>query len=247
VRIAAVQCAAIADDLPATCAVVVQWLRWAAANAIDLLVFPEAFLLGHSYDPQTIRDRARRASASALDALCAQVADFETTLVIGAFALAPPRIFNRAFVIERGQIAGHYAKAYPNEPGVSAGDTFPTFVRSGVRYGINLCNDANHADAAARIAAQGASLILYPLSNLLAPQTAARWRTKSLQNLVDRALQSGCWVASSDVAGTANGLLSYGCTAIVAPDGQIVAHVPELSEGVAVHEVPASPHQARSC
>lgn len=152
-----------------------------------------------------------------------------------------PNIFNSAFVVEQGRIAGRYAKAYPNEPGVICGSDFPTFLRAGVRYGINICNDANHADAAEKIARQNADLILYPLNNMLPHETAARWRKKSLANLVDRARQTNCWIASSDVTGESNGLLSYGCTAIVAPSGEVVARVPEWSGGAAVHDVPERP------
>ncbi len=213
-------------------------MRWATKEAIDLLVFPEAFLLGHSYDPDTIRARADEASRFALVELCSLVADFRATLVVGALELVHSHAFNSAFVVENGRIVGRYAKAYPNEPGVNAGVDFPTFVRSGVRYGINICNDANHADAADQVANQSADLILYPLNNMLRPDTAERWREKSLANLIARARQTNCWIASSDVTGASGDLLSYGCTAIVAPGGKVVARVPELSEGVAVYDVP---------
>lgn len=237
-RIAAVQCSPIDDDAARAGAAIVDHLRWARRAGIDLLLFPEAFLLGHSYDPATIHARAARAAA-ALDALCQQITTCPVTLVLGAFDTAPPHVFNSAFVIEEGRIIGRYAKAHPNEPGVSPGHAFPTFVRSGVRYGINICNDANHADAADRIARQGADLILYPLNNMLPPATADRWREKSIANLVDRARQTGCWIASSDVAGVSGDRMSYGCTAIVAPDGSVVARVPELGAGVAVYDIPA--------
>lgn len=237
-RIAAIQCPAIADDATSTCEAIVRRLRWATDEAVDLVVFPEAFLLGHSYDPETIRARAHEASGTALAELCRRVTAFPVTLVVGAFEAAPPHVFNSAFVVEEGRIVGRYAKAYPNEPGVAAGSNFPTFVRSAVRYGINICNDANHADGAEQIAQQGAELILYPLNNMLPPATAERWREKSLANLMDRARQTGCWIVSSDVTGASGGLLSYGCTTIVAPDGHVVARVPELSAGVAVYDIP---------
>ena len=41
--------------------------------------------------------------------------------------------------------------------------------------------------------------------------------------------------------GASGDLVSFGCTAIVAPDGRVMAKVPELSEGVAVQDVPARP------
>jgi predicted amidohydrolase len=46
-------------------------------------------------------------------------------------------------------------------------------------------------------------------------------------------------VASADVTGTSGNLVSYGCTAIVTPEGSVVARVPELQEGVAVYDVPS--------
>ena len=155
-------------------------------------------------------------------------------------------MFNSAFVIEQGRIVGRFAKAYPNEPGVAAGREFPVFDRGGTRYGINICNDANHPDAAARIAEQGAGAILYPLNNMLRPEVAERWRERSVENLIARARQTGCWIASADVAGpsvagSSGDRISYGCTAIVAPDGTIVSRVEELREGVAMWDVSAYP------
>lgn len=236
-RIAVVQCSSILDDARRAGDVIVDRLRWADQEGINLTVFPEAFLLGHSYDPETIQSRASRGT-SAIAALCERVAAVHSTLVVGAFDLIGGLVFNSAFVIDAGQVVGRYAKAHPNEPGVTAGSDFPIFRRSGVRYGVNICNDANHPGAAQRIADQGARLILYPLNNMLRCETADRWREKSLANLIDRAHQTGCWVASSDVTGTSGNLMSWGCTVIVTPEGSVVGCVQELNEGVAVYDIP---------
>jgi predicted amidohydrolase len=141
--------------------------------------------------------------------------------------LSQTNVLNSAFVIENGSLSGRYSKAYPNEPGVAAGREFPIFAKSGVRYGINICNDANHADAAERVSCQDAALILYPLNNMLPRETAERWRERSKANLVARARQTSCWIASADVTGCVGDFISFGCTAIVHPDGQVVSHVPE--------------------
>ncbi|WP_066726932.1 carbon-nitrogen hydrolase family protein [Sphingomonas pituitosa] len=232
-RVAAVQCRPVFDDAEQACGAIVERLRWADAEGVDLLLFPEAWLLGHSYEEGTIRARAE-AGAAALAALCERAAGFATTLVVGAFEALDGKWFNSAFVIEAGHIVGRYAKAHPNEAGVTPGAEFPVFTRSCLRYGINICNDANHPEAAARLVEQGAQLILYPLNNLLRPAIAERWRAKSLANLVARARETGCWVVSADVAGSCGGRLSYGCTVIVSPGGDVIARVRELDEGVAM-------------
>lgn len=127
--------------------------------------------------------------------------------MVGTFDLVDGQVFNGAFVMEADQVVGRYAKAHPNEPGATAGSDFPTFLQSGVRYGMNIRNDANHPEAAQSTADQDARLIPYPLNNMLRSETADRWREKSLANLIDRARQTGCWVASTDVTGTSGNLI----------------------------------------
>ncbi|WP_313538435.1 carbon-nitrogen hydrolase family protein [Sphingomonas sp.] len=236
-RIAAVQCHPVLDDPEQTIAAIVDRLRWADTEQVDLLLFPEAWLLGHAYDATLVRAHAEIASALALPALCARIAGFSSTLVLGVFEQMGAHTSNSAVVIEAGRIVGRNAKAHPNEDGVTPGTGFPIFLRSGLRYGINICNDSNFPHAAARTADQGAGLILYPLNNLLRPETAARWRERSLANLVARPREIGCWVASADVAGMANDRISYGCT-ILSPRGDILARVPELQEGAVLYDLP---------
>jgi 5-aminopentanamidase len=241
-RIASVQCLTVPDDLDYACDVLASRLEWADREAIDLVLFPEAFILGHSYDPQTIERRAERVSTAVLPIACDRIRGFRATLVVGAFERQGAAVVNSALVIENGCVIGRYAKAYPNEPGVIAGTGFPIFERSGIRYGINICNDANYPDAAKRVADQRATLILYPLNNMLKRQIAGRWRQKSVANLIARARQTGCWVTSADVVGGTGDSLSYGCTMVVNPDGNIVSRVSEGIEGTTVFEmVLASP------
>lgn len=130
-----------------------------------------------------------------------------------------------------------YAKNHPNERDFLPGEASPVFSKGPVSYGVNICFDANFPTSAMRLRDSGAQLICYPLNNMLAPATADRWRARSIGNLQDRARETGCWVASSDVVGQRGDKLSHGCTCIVNPDGVIVARVEEGVEGVAMHDV----------
>ncbi|HEY0937333.1 MAG TPA: carbon-nitrogen hydrolase family protein, partial [Trebonia sp.] len=130
-----------------------------------------------------------------------------------------------------GEVTGVYAKARPNENGVAAGDGMPAFGAGGLRFAVNIGNDANHPDLARRAQQGGAALNCYPLNNQLPPATAEQWRERSIGNLVARARETGCWVASSDVAGACGTQVSLGCTAVVSPEGTIRARVPEGEAG----------------
>lgn len=235
-RIAAFQRMPVFDDAATVVARIVGDLSQAQSR-VDLAVFPECHLLGHSYHPATIAARAIDVAEDRWHAILAPLAPIATTVILGSFERNADGITNSALVIERGCVVGRYAKRHPNEPGVVAGSASPVFDHQGMRYGINICNDANHANAAQRIADQGAAVICYPLDNMLPPDIAARWRSRSIENLQARARQTGCWIVSADVTGSQGPLLSHGCTMIVRPDGSIAARVAEGVEGVAIYDI----------
>lgn len=108
---------------------------------------------------------------------------------------------------------------------------FPVFDTAGWKFGINICNDANFPDAALRVSSQGARLLCLPLNNMLPAGTAEKWRSRSIQNLQQRAIETGCWVVSSDVVGEQGEFISIGCTCIVSPEGQVVRQALERNEG----------------
>ncbi len=89
------------------------------------------------------------------------------------------RVVNGAPVIERGRVVERYAKRYPNEPGVITGRARPVFGRDGVRYGINICNDANYPEGSISSRRPRRGVICYPLDNMLSPDIAARWHSRS--------------------------------------------------------------------
>jgi predicted amidohydrolase len=236
-RLAIIQPRAVYDDPAATIAVTLEHWRAASALGARLILFPEAWLLGHAYDAPVIHARAA-SMPPLLERLCDASRALPATAIVGAFEAIDGWIFNNALIIEAGRIKGRYAKSHPNEDGVTPGVAMPVFDGDGRRYAINICNDANHPATAARAVAAGADLLLYPLNNMLPATVAERWRSRSVDNLVDRARETGCWIASSDVTGEAGERVAFGCTMIVRPDGTIATRVPEGEVGMAIHDLP---------
>jgi predicted amidohydrolase len=229
-RVAAFQRAPIFDDIGAAVSRTLADLTWCDANGVDLAVFPECYLQGYATDQPTIARRALSLDDPGLASLLRRLADVTATMVMGIVERRTDRLFNSAMVVSNGAIRGVYSKAHPNEAGVQAGIDFPVFHLSNCSFGINICNDANHPETARRVADNGAEILCYPLNNMLPPEIAALWRARSVENLKARALQTGCWVMSSDVVGENDGLLSYGCTCIVRPDGVVASRAEEGRE-----------------
>jgi predicted amidohydrolase len=82
------------------------------------------------------------------------------------------------------------------------------------------------------------------MNMMLQPTKVSRWREPCIASLRDCARQTGCWVVSSDVVGTnPDGWVSYGCTVIVDPPGNVVQRVDEFVEGVAVFDLPSAQNE----
>jgi 5-aminopentanamidase len=134
-------------------------------------------------------------------------------------------------VVERGRVLGIYRKQHLVESAFSPGRESPVFVRDGVKYGVNICNDANFPEAAIALAARGAEAIFYPLNNNLPHATSRKWRSRHVEILSARAQECSVWVISADVVERSTTTTGYGCTAIVDPDGRVVERCPELATG----------------
>jgi predicted amidohydrolase len=236
-RVAAFQRTALFDDPEAVIRSITADLLWAEAQGIDLAIFPECYLQGHSYYAEL---SARRA-LSLDDPLMSQLfsTPSKTTAIVGYFERRDQAVYNSAVVFGSSRLLGNYAKAHPTEEGCTPGESFPVWSRSGWTFGINICGDLNYPETADKIVSNGARLICCPLNMMLRPLKAQKFREISLAKLRECAVATGAWVVSADVIGdNSDSWMSFGCTAIVNPDGEIVARAEELVEGVVVFDLP---------
>lgn len=204
---------------------------------IKLALFPECYLQGYASDRATIQRLAISTDDQAFLDLLSLSANFQTSLIIGFIERKGDFFYNSAAIINKGVLEGCYSKIHTNEPGFDPGHTYPVFACGDCALAVNICNDANFSTTARQFSVQGIQLLCYPLNNMLALDTAARWRSKSVENLRQRAIDTGCWVMSSDVVGEVGGKISYGCTCIVSPDGTVMVQADESVEGQLVHDL----------
>lgn len=212
-------------------------LRWCDACDVGLAVFPECYPQGHGRDPGVMARRAVSLNGANVEAAPAMLESIRTPLGLGIVERRGAARYNTAIVNRQGRLLGRYAKARPNEPAFETGTDFPVFITGGRRSAINICNDANCPGTAPRASRRGARLLCDPLNNMPAPATAERWCGRGLANLKQRAVETGCRAASSDVVGSSGNSISNGLTCVARADGEILARVPEHEEDVAVFEL----------
>jgi 5-aminopentanamidase len=239
-RIAAFQRFAIFDDPAEVAQNLRRDLVTADQQGVDLAVFPESYFQGPSYGRQLIERRAESLDGPAIRKLVNSLSDIKATVILGLFERRQKLIFNSAAVIETGRIAGVYAKASPIEDGCSPGTQYPVWNKGKWRFGINICNDMNFPhNVEDQLTLQSVNIVCVPINNMLRPRKAEMWRVRSVENLQACAQRTRCWVVSADVTGRRHdGWLSYGCTVIVRPDGTIASRATELSEDVAIIDLP---------
>lgn len=232
--IAACQLPDVQDDVTTTLGQIVHYTETASKQGVDVLCFPECYLQGYTRDKQLADQRAIELEDGAFRAILGRTATYSTTLIIGLIERRESKLYNTATVIRQGELLGVYRKARPNEGIFEAGDEFPVFATDEIRFGVGICNDANYPDLADKLLKGSPSVIFYPLNNRLPLEPAAKWRDKHIQNLIDRATQTKCWVVSADIVHEDGATIGYGFTAIVSPAGQVVTQADELTEQMIV-------------
>ena len=96
------------------------------------------------------------------------------------------------------------------------------------------------------MAAQGASALFVPTNNSLPPAKASvELVAQARQVDIARAVENAMWIIRADVAGTTAGLVSYGSSGIVDPDGKVVKSARQLSEDLIVAEIDTMPRVQR--
>jgi 5-aminopentanamidase len=240
-RVGACQTPEILGDIDSALACLEGFAARADPLGVDLLLFPECFLQGYLVEPEHVRRHALALDDPAFTAILRRLRRVEQMLVFGVIERGPGGFLNTAVVVDRGRLVGAYRKTHlvPGESLFDKGSDYPVLERGGVRFGINICYDSQFAEAAAAVAAQGATLLLVPAQNMMRRQAAEHWR--ELHNSIrrERVRETGMWLVSSDVTGErGTDRIGYGPTCVINPRTEIVARVPLMSTGMAVADIP---------
>jgi predicted amidohydrolase len=242
VRVAAAQTFEHREDIDAALTCAIDVATRAEAEGARLLCFPEGFLQGYLTDEVSAQRVALDLSSSEFEAILRRLPKMGPVIVMGMIEVENGRLFNTALVIERSIVIGRYRKIHllDGEKAFDAGTETPIFDVDGIRFGINICYDTNFPQTAQRVSDLGASLIICPANNMMRRQKAEAF--KELHNVVrgDRCRETGLWLVSADVTGGRDGRVAWGPTAVLNPEGQVLAQLPLDEPGLLVFDIPFS-------
>ena len=249
VRVGACQPPEIIGDPSAALACMRRFAKEAEDKQVDLLLFPECFLSGYILDETYMASCAYDFESKEFATILEQLAHVKPTLVFGVGEKKEGKLFNSAVAVNRGKVVGLYRKTHlidPNELFFTPGTEYPIFEINGLKYGINICYDAQFANAAKAVADKGARLLLLPAQNMLRREKAEFWKDKHNEIRSERARENGLWFVSSDVTGIrppgryGAERIGYGPTLAMNPKAEVVARVPLMTEGMIAVDIPVS-------
>lgn len=237
--VAACQLSEIRQDIRQTLSIINKYSELALARGATLLCFPECYLQGYLLDRPLAGRYALDAASPAFDNLLKSLPAQSPVLVIGLIESKAGRLYNAAAVIKDRSLLGIYRKTHllSGEHIFDPGTDYPVFQPGKLNFGINICYDTNFASAADSLARLGAQLIVCPANNLMGKEKSARYKDLHHAVRADRCRETGLWLLSADVCGTQGGRVSYGPTALLAPDGSVAEQLPLGRPGMLVADL----------
>ncbi|GAA3388249.1 nitrilase-related carbon-nitrogen hydrolase [Cryptosporangium minutisporangium] len=226
IRVVCAQVAPEIGDLRHNAAMSAAAVSSAAADGADLIVLPELVTSGYLFSST---DEAR---AAALDPgsplLAAWGRAAGDAVVVGGFCEAgeDSAVYNSAAVVDRSGVLAVYRKTHLWDaertvfsPGTAAPPVLDT--RAG-RIGVLICYDMEFPEMTRGLALAGADLLAVPTNWPLVPRPSGE-RPPEVVTAMAAARANRVYLACCDRTGTERGQAWTEGTAIVDPDGWVVA------------------------
>lgn len=234
-------------DVRANCELHLAFVERAAAQRVDLLVFPELSLTGYTVQ-DAMSEVAHRATPS--DPLMSTMleASRRLDLVVGfAEVDERSRYYTAGAYLSQGKIVHVHRKVYLPTYGLfdegryfDLGDSVRAFDTRFGRMAILICEDFWHASPPYLAWLDGADVLLLtsasPGRGLGMDERLDSSRFVETVNKSYAAL-FGSFVVHANRVGFEDGMNFWGGSTIFAPDGELVAQAPYFEEALAVAEI----------
>ncbi len=228
---AAVQFNITLGDVEANLAKVRSALARVHERGANLAVLPEMWSSGYDYKRlATLAEQTPRV----LEELLALSARMEMVIVGSLAEKDEGSIYNTAFVLDRGELAGKYRKLHlfstMGEDRFLASGNETLVVRTSIgRLGVAICYDLRFPELFRKLALEGAEILCIPAEWPKPRQE--HWRTL----LRARAIENQLFVAAANCCGLQGKLDFFGMSLLISPRGEILAEGGETDTELTAH------------
>ncbi len=206
-------------DIDRNLAHVTATLRRLAQEGVELAVLPEMWSCGFAY--RELNQLAKR-TPELVEQLKALSAELSMTIVGSLPEPHGDKVFNTAYLLDRGTLAGSYRKMHlfslmGEDRHLDSGDSVFLADTSVGRIGVMICYDLRFPELARRLAVDGAEIIVVP-GEWPKPREE-HWRTL----LRARAIENQLFVVAANACGVIGKLDFFGSSLVLGPRGEILA------------------------
>ncbi|MCD8505214.1 MAG: NAD+ synthase [Burkholderiaceae bacterium] len=243
-NVALAQLNATVGDFEGNARKIEQMARQAAANGADVLLTPEMALTGYPAEDLLLRPAFVERERVALLELTERLADLPgLAVVVGHLYAQGNDLYNTASVLVGGKVVARYFKRELPNYGVFdekryfvAGHEACVFEHAGMKFGVNICEDAWFRHAPQAAVAAGAQCLLV-LNASPFHMGKFNQRLDMMRRCVDRA---GVSLVYANLCGAQDELVFDGMSFALDKTGHCIGHAPAYDEAVALVAVQAS-------
>jgi predicted amidohydrolase len=208
---------------------VLEGLKKADADRVDIVCFPECFLTGYPDDSEIARRDAFSIDSPQIMQLLDQTAKFEAAFIVGFNELRGSDLYNTAVVVHKGHLLGHYSKCTAYMKFHRQGREFPVFEHKGLKFGVVICSDGGYIEPSRLLALQGAKVIFAPHFNYISQQglighfmhVRADHTARAVENMVYFVRGNNVSLGKEECMNGYDGV-GYGDSYIIDPWGEIM-------------------------
>ncbi|WP_293613399.1 carbon-nitrogen hydrolase family protein [Ponticaulis sp.] len=239
IRVAAAQTVEFVGEVEKASVHAINLVERSKEAGSSLICFPEGYLQGYIASVVHIERFALSIDAPEIQDFLSRLPENSPTVVLGFIEALGGGFSNCAAIIQNRQITGCYRKTHllARENMFMAGEAYPVFEADGLRFGVNICYDANFPEAAQSIRDQGAKLLVCCANNMLPRTIAEKWKNRHNSIRGQRCRETGLWLLSSDVTGCRDECVAWGPTSLLDPSGRVVQQLPLDEPGLLLAEV----------
>jgi NAD+ synthase len=206
-----------------------------AHPAADLIVTPELSIIGYPPEDLVLKPALVAAARARVERLAAATADGGPALIVGAPLAENGRLFNAAFLLDGGRIAGVTRKhdlpnygTFDEKRVFSAGPLPGPLAFRGVRLGVPICEDIWSPDVTECLAETGAEILIVPNGS---PFEVGK-DDRRLSLAVARVGETGLPLVYLNRVGGQDELVFDGASFVLNADRSLAEQLPDWDESV---------------
>lgn len=244
VKVAVAQAHLQVGDVPANISETLRLIDLAAIQKSQIIVLPELSNSGYVYkNKKEIMEAV--ANTNVLNAWKNKSKELNNIIVAGYAEVEDGKVYNRAVIIENGEILNTYTKAhlFNNEKDIfTSGDGSPQVIQTSIgKIAIMICYDLEFPEFVRLVAQNGVELLCVPTNwpGGSFNRPTHEQRPMELLKAMSAAATNRIWIALSDRTGDERNVSWLEASSVIDPDGWPIAQVGEGS-GVVVSDIDLS-------